>query len=108
MKYMISIYRAADYKPSLEDEKMKREIDALNDEMVSAGVRIFVGGLQAPSTATSVCAEDVGVSDGPYLKSLEYIGGFWVVEVVDPNDALYWAKKAARACKAAVEIRPFN
>ena len=44
-QYLVAIHHPDDYDPSVaEDEAMSRDIDALNDEMVAAGVRIFVGG----------------------------------------------------------------
>jgi hypothetical protein len=44
---LIAIYRPDNYDPSVETEAMHREIDVLNDEMVAAGARIFVGGLSS-------------------------------------------------------------
>lgn len=41
-RYLVAIHHPDDYDPSREDEAMERDIDALNDEMVAAGVRIFV------------------------------------------------------------------
>jgi len=58
---------------------MSRDIDTLNDEMVAAGVRIFVGGLSPASSATSLRAQPDGevlVTDGPYLETKEHVGGF--------------------------------
>lgn len=90
---------------------MHRDIDVLNDEMVAAGVRIFVGGLRAASSAKSVRVQPGGkvlVTDGPYLETKEHIGGFWVVEAASLDDALAWGRKAAVACRAPVEVRPFH
>jgi hypothetical protein len=42
------------------------------------------------------------------LVPSEHIGGFWVLEAVDLNEALAWGRKAAVACRAPVEVRPFN
>jgi hypothetical protein len=44
-QYLVAIHHPDDYDPSAEDEAMSRDIDVLNDEMVAAGVRTFVGGL---------------------------------------------------------------
>ena len=44
-QYLVAIHRPDDYDPSVETEAMSRDIDALNDEMVAAGVGTFVGGL---------------------------------------------------------------
>lgn len=53
-QYLAAIYRPDDYDPSVETEAMSQEIDALNHEMVAAGVRIFVGGLSPASRARSL------------------------------------------------------
>jgi hypothetical protein len=43
-QYLVAIHHPDDYDPSIETEAMFRDIDLLNDEMVAAGVRAFVGG----------------------------------------------------------------
>ena len=73
---MVAIHHPDDYHPSAEDEAMSRDTDALNDEMVSAGVRIFVGGLSAASTARSLRARPDGkvlITDGPCLETKEQV-----------------------------------
>ena len=111
-QYLIAIHHPDDYDPALaEDEAMHRDIDVLNDEMVAAGIRVFVGGLHPASSAKSVRAQpdgNVSVTDGPYLKTQEHVGGFWVLEAADLNEALAWGRKAAIACRAPVEVRPFH
>jgi len=110
-RYLVAIHHPDDYDPSLEDEAMHRDIDALNDEMTAAGVRIFVGGLCPPISAKSLRAQRNGkvlVTDGPYLETKEHVGGFWVLEAADLDEALAWGRKAAVACRAAVEVRPFH
>ena len=90
---------------------MGREIDALNDEMKAAGVRVFVGGLQPESSAMSLRLQPAGkvlVTDGPYAETKEHIGGFWVLQAADLDEALAWGRKAAVACRASVEVRPFG
>jgi hypothetical protein len=87
---------------------MSRDIDALNDEMKTARVRIFVGGLSPARSARSrrAPAGEVVVTDGPYIEAKEHIGGFWVLEVADLDEALRWGRNVA--CQAPVEVRPFN
>ena len=90
---------------------MSRDIDALNDEMMAAGIRIFVGGLSPVRSAKSLRAQPDGkvlITDGPYLETKEHIGGFWVLEAADLDEALAWGRKAAVACRAPVEVRPFG
>jgi len=109
-QYLVAIHHADDYDPSVETEAMSRDIDVLNDEMVAAGVRIFVGGLSAARRAKSLRVQPDGrvlITDGPYLETKEHIGGFWVLEAANLDDALAWGRKAAVACRAPVEVRPF-
>ena len=110
-QYLVAIHHPDNYDPSLEDEAMHRDIDTLNEEMVAAGVRVFVGGLLPASSARSLRAQPNGkvlITDGPYLETNEHIGGFWVLEAASLDDALAWGRKAAVACRAPVEVRPFG
>lgn len=111
-QYLVAIHHPDDYDPAVaEDQAMARAIDALNDEMKAAGVRIFVGGLRPASSATSLRAQPDGAvltSDGPYLKTREHVGGFWVLDVANLDAALAWGRKAVVACRAPVEVRPFH
>lgn len=112
MKFLVAIHHRDDYDPFVEeDEAMDKAIDDLNDEMVAAGIRLFVGGLHHASTAKSLRAQpdgEVAVSDGAYLKTNEHVGGFWVLEAADMEAALEWGRKAAIACRAPVEVRQFH
>jgi hypothetical protein len=110
-QYLVAIHHPDNYDPSVEDEAMSRDIDVLNEEMVAAGVRIFVGGLSPASSARSLRARPDGkvlITDGPYLETNEHIGGFWVLEAASLDDALAWGRKAVVACRAPVEVRPFG
>lgn len=110
--YLVAIHRPDDYDPATaEDADMGRQIDLLNDQMVKAGVRVFVGGLFPARDAKSLirCAGDsIEVVDGAYLKTSEHVGGFWVLRVSTLGEALAWGKKAAAACRAPVEVRQFH
>jgi hypothetical protein len=111
-QYLVAIHHPDDYDPSVaEDEAMSRDIDTLNDEMKAAGVRIFVGGLHPASSARSLRTQPDGevlITDGPYLETKEHVGGLWVLEAADLDEALAWGRKAAVACRAPVEVRPFH
>jgi hypothetical protein len=110
-QYLVAIHHPDDFDPSAEDEATQRDIVALNNEMKAAGAVIFVGGLQPAKSAKSLRVKPDGkvlVTDGPYIETKEHIGGFWVLEAVDLDEALAWGRKAAIACRAPVELRPFN
>jgi hypothetical protein len=104
-QYLVAIHLPDNFNPSAADEAaMGRDIDTLNEEMVAAGVRIFVGGLTPAGEAKSLRAQPDGkvlTTDGPYLETKEHIGGFWVLE------ALAWGRKAVVASRAPVEVRAF-
>lgn len=111
MRFLVAIHHPAKYDGSKEDAAMGEAIDALNDEMVAAGVRVFVGGLRPETEAKSLRATPDGgveVSDGLYLGTPEHVGGFWVLDVASLEEALEWGKKAVVACRAPVEVRPFH
>jgi hypothetical protein len=110
-QYLVAIHRPDDYDPLVaEDEAMTSGIHALNREMIAAGVRTFAGGLRPASSARSLRPQPDGkvlVTDGPYLETKEHVGGFWMLEVANLDEALAWGRKAAVACRAPVEVRPF-
>jgi hypothetical protein len=109
-QYLVAIHLPDNYDPSTEGEAMVRDIDMLNDEMEAAGVRLFAGGLSAASSATSLRKQPDGkvlVTDGPYLETKEHVGGFWILEAADLEEALAWGRKAVIACRAPVEVRAF-
>jgi hypothetical protein len=95
---LVAIHHPDGYDGSLEGEAMVRDIDVLNEEMQTAGVRIFAGGQQAASKAKSIRARPSGevlITDGPYLETKEHIGGFWLLECADLD------------CRVHVEVRAF-
>lgn len=109
-QYLVAIQHPDNYELPADAEAMVRDIKALNREMIAAGVRDFAGGLQPASKAKSVRKQAGGeiiVSDGPYLEAKEHIGGIWLLQCADMDEALAWAGKAAVACRVPVEVREF-
>jgi len=109
-QYLVAIHHPDNYDPSLEDDAMIRDIDVLNEEMQAAGARFFAGGLETARKAKSLRKQPNGkiaVTDGPYLETKEHIGGFWIVDAADMDEALAWGQKAVVACRAPVEVRAF-
>lgn len=108
--YLVAIHLPDDYDPATQDPTERDDISALNVEMVDAGVRKFVGGLQPVRTAATIRRKPDGTLatiDGPFAEAKEHIGGFWVLDLPDMETALAWGRKAAIACRAPVEVRPF-
>jgi hypothetical protein len=109
-QYLVAIQHPENYDPSLEGEAMIRDIGALNEEMEAAGARFFAGGLESASHAKARRMQPGGevlITDGPYLETKEHIGGFWILEAADMDEALAWGRKAVVACRVPVEVRAF-
>jgi len=109
-QYLVFIHHPDNFDPSTETEETMRDIHALNKEMIAAGARVFAGGLASAGNAKSLRAQPSGkvlITDGPYLETKEHVGGFWILEAADLDEALAWGRKAVIACRAPVEVRAF-
>lgn len=107
-QYLVAIYRADDYDPSTETEATIEAIHALNREMIAAGARKLACGISSVGSAKSLRTQPGGkvlVTDGPYTETKEHMGGFWILEAADMDEALAWAQKGAVACQASCEVR---
>ena len=80
------------------------------NEMKDAGVLIFTGGLEeeGPIYAADATSGSVVITDGPYVETKEFLGGFAVVRVADDEAAKVWAGKIAVACGWPQEVRRFG
>ncbi len=85
-------------------------VGAVNDEMKAEGVWVFAGGLERSDSAAVVRVRDgaATTTDGPFAETKEQLGGFWTIEVDDLDAALAWAERCAEACRAPIEVRPFE
>ena len=92
-------------------EDIKAEMDRWQDfgrEAVEAGVMVAGDGLQESSTATTLRIQDQGepiVSDGPFAETKEQVGGYYVLDCKDLDEALEWARKLPLS-SGAIEVRP--
>lgn len=97
--------------PSPEDMRtMMQGIIDLEAELDTAGAFLFGGRLTDPDAATVVRSRDGDpvMTDGPYIESKEHIGGFYIIEAEDLDEALAWAAKVTEAVGAPIEVRPFQ
>ncbi|WP_432943423.1 YciI family protein [Kribbella sp. CA-253562] len=80
------------------------------EEMKAAGVFVFAGGLEenGPIYSVDPTGGDVMITDGPYVETKEFLGGFAVVSVPDDDAAKFWASKIAVGCGWPHEIRRFG
>src|SRR5262249_47541029 len=100
-QYLVCNYLPDNFDPSTVTEEMMEQIHSLNREMIAAGVRKFACGIAPPAAAKTLRAQRDGgvlVTDGPYTETKEHMGGFWILECANIDEALVWAKKGAIAC----------
>ena len=107
-QYLVASYLPDDFDPSTVTEEMIEQIHALNREMIAAGVRKFACGVSPAANAKTIRRQPNGkvlVTDGPYTETKEHIGGFWILECANMEEALAWVRKAAISCVGAGEVR---
>jgi hypothetical protein len=110
-QYLLSVYQPDGDPPSPEVlDKIREDLDALNDEMRAAGAWVFSRGLNPPSTATVLRPKDGDLltTDGPFAEGKEHLGGFTIINAPDLDSALEWGGKLARATTLPIEVRPFQ
>jgi hypothetical protein len=112
MKYLFAIIGDEsgfeDRTPEEGQEAMKAW-DAFTSEAIDAGVHLGGEGLQPSATATTLRAQSSGdhlVTDGPFAETKEQLGGYYLLDCKDLDDAIAWGKKLPLHDGFAVEIRP--
>jgi hypothetical protein len=109
MKYLCTIYGDEGAMASATPEEMKEVMDAYMAFGEQAGDRILGGeGLQPTTTATTIRVRDGerSVTDGPFAETKEQLGGFYLLECKDLDEAIEWAAKIPGAQTGSVEVRP--
>jgi hypothetical protein len=110
MKYLLTIYGDESQQPASEDEG-KAIMDAyfaFGQELTEAGGMLGGEGLQPTSTATTVRVREGErmLTDGPFAETKEQLGGFYLIEAKDHDEAVEWAAKIPGASTGCVEVRP--
>jgi hypothetical protein len=111
MKYMLLIYEEEKGFLGLTEEQRQAvygEYRDLHQSMVAAGQYVSGSELQPTTTATAVKvrAGKPLVTDGPYAETREQLGGYFLVEAKDLDEAIALAARIPSARTGTVEIRP--
>ena len=115
-QYLLSVYtvegevEGAPATPT-EMQAFMGRVMALEEEMDRAGAFLFGGALHGPDAATVVrggTGLDKVTTDGPFVEAKEHIGGFYVINAEDLDQALAWAEKVVEAIDRSIEVRPFR
>ena len=108
MKYMLLIYTDENAWTDAEREHCYAESTQFTHELNSRGQYLGANPLQPVATATSVRVRDGKrlVTDGPFAETREQLGGYFLVEAKDLNEAIAIAARIPGARKGTVEVRP--
>ncbi len=113
MRYLCLIYDEESQRESMPQSDllaMRRDYFALNDELNGAGKLLAAHGLQPTSTATTVRVREgkVSTTDGPFAETREQLGGFYLLDARDLNEAIQTAARIPGARLGCVEVRPIR
>ena len=111
MKYLLLLFGDESSWENMSEEEGQAEMaayEAYGREAVEAGVFVAGEGLQPTSTATTmrIVGGDRVLTDGPFAETKEQLGGFYVLDCKDLNDALAWAERCPASGNGSIEIRP--
>lgn len=108
MKYMMLIYMAENAMTPTEREHCYGESTQLCHDLQAKGQFVTASPLQPISTATSVRVREGKrmVTDGPFAETREQLGGYYIVEAKNLDEAIGIAGRIPGARKGTVEIRP--
>jgi hypothetical protein len=111
MKYALTIYVDEAQREAASEEDLNATSQAygvLTQEMQQKGVLVAGEGLYPTPTATTVRVRDGerNVTDGPFAETKEQLGGFYVLDCKNLDEAIDWASKIPGAQQGSVEVRP--
>lgn len=111
MQYLCLIYEDElewQRLPPAETEKILGEYSAYTESVKRSGHYVAGHGLQPSTTATTVRVrkERVATTDGPFAETKEQLGGYYLLNARDLNEAIQLASRIPGARMGAVEVRP--
>ncbi len=111
MQYLLLIYEAESIQAARTDADNQAVLQAyfaFNDEVKARGAFIAGDALEPISTATSVRKREgkVVTTDGPFAETKEQLGGYYLIEAKDLDEAIELAAKIPAAETGTVEVRP--
>jgi len=111
MEYVCLIYSREADEASRTPERMQMEIDEYNaftNDVVEGGLYVAAEALHATQTATTVRVRDgkTVTTDGPFAETKEQLGGYYVINCKDLDEAIALAAKIPSAKWGSIEVRP--
>jgi hypothetical protein len=108
VKYMLLVYMAEDAMDDAERQQCYVDSTALTHELHAKKQYVAAAPLHPVATATSVRVREGKplVTDGPFAETREQLGGFYIIEAEDLDEAIAVARRIPPATKGTIEIRP--
>lgn len=111
MKYLLLIYtqEQVDMQATPEEQEANMgQYFAFSNSVREANVMVGGEALQPTATATTVRVRDdkTLVSDGPFAETKEQLGGYYLLDCDNLDEALEWAAKIPGAQHGSIEVRP--
>ncbi|HEX8430756.1 MAG TPA: YciI family protein [Longimicrobium sp.] len=111
MKYLCLIYddeKVVDAMSKDEGDAFMGEYMTFSDEVAASGRLLAGEALQPVATATTVRIRNgrMSTTDGPFAETREQLGGFYMIEASDLNEAIQVAARIPSARTGCVEVRP--
>ena len=108
MKYMLLIYGDERALDETEREQCYQESTQLAHQLRAAGQYLAAAPLRPTPTATSIQVREGKrlVTDGPFAETREQLGGYFLIDVRDLDEAIAIAERIPMARRGTVEIRP--
>lgn|SRR5690606_18461915 len=107
MRYLILIYDSEADAPETTDAEMQEWFD-YTERLRKSGAYVAGEALMPTSTATTVRKKGskVMTTDGPFAETREQLGGFYMIDVDNLDEALKWAADIPSVGRGPVEVRP--
>ena len=102
-RFMLFMYPGANEEELAEGPSLEavEAMNKYNEELAKAGALLALDGLRPEASRVSAS----GVTDGPFSEAKELVGGYWIIQAKDREEAVEWAKRIPQDANSFVEVR---
>jgi hypothetical protein len=102
-RFMLFMYPGASEEELAEGPSLEavEAMNKYNEELAKAGALLALDGLRPEASRVSAS----GVTDGPFSEAKELVGGYWIIQAKDREEAVEWAKRVPQDANSFVEVR---